>query len=66
LVVLDGPDRRAHPHLPTPPPAGATIDPVHDVWHELQGRSIDFLDSITLAALVERGRAETAFGSYSI
>src|SRR5918998_2883775 len=52
LLVLDGPDRHAHPH----PEALAPIDVVHEVWHELQCRSVDFLRTISLAELVERKR----------
>lgn len=62
LVVLDGPDRRAHPH-----PEGATgADVVHDVWHELQGRSVEFLRSITLAGLQERQTWRRPVGDYAI
>jgi Rrf2 family protein len=62
LRVLDGPDRRAHPHLDQP----IQDDPVHETWHELQSRSIDFLSSITLDNLVERYRARTLVPDYSI
>ena len=45
LVVLDGPDRRAHPH----PGRADEEDVVHHVWHDLQCRATEFLDSISLA-----------------
>jgi Rrf2 family protein len=62
LAVLDGPDRRAHPHLD-----GVKMDdPVHQTWHELQSRSTDFLQSITLEALVERQRAQAMIADYHI
>jgi Rrf2 family protein len=62
LTVLDGPDRRAHPH----PDQLAGSDPVHDAWHELQSRSIEFLESITLETLVERQRSRVPAANYSI
>ena len=62
LLVLDGPDRRAHPHAG----AAAAGDVVHDVWHELQSRSIEYLRSITLETLGERDRARDPVGTYSI
>ena len=62
LAVLDGPDRRAHPH----PNASGGEDIVHQTWHELQCRSIDFLRSITLETLVTRRQADEAAAHYSI
>ncbi len=62
LVVLDGPDRAAHPHH-GPSEAG---DVVHQVWHDLQCRSIEFLRSISLAGLMERRQEREAVGNYSI
>lgn len=62
IVILDGYDRRAHPHT-TP---DSDVDPVHEAWHELQERSIDFLRSITLQTLVERKRAKSPAVHYSI
>jgi Rrf2 family transcriptional regulator, cysteine metabolism repressor len=62
IVILDGFDNRAHPHLTGPDES----DPVHDVWHELQDRSIELLKSISLAVLVERKRATTTALNYSI
>src|SRR5215218_5371514 len=47
IVTLDGYDRRAHPHIAV---AGET-DPVHDTWHDLQERSVAFLQSISLETL---------------
>lgn len=62
LVVLDGHDRRAHPHHG---PSEAD-DVVHQVWHDLQCRSVEFLRSISLAALIERRQGHEAVGNYSI
>ena len=62
IVTLDGVDRRAHPHLAH----AGDCDPVHDVWHELQERSIEFLRSITLETLVERKRSNAPALNYSI
>ncbi len=62
LLVLDGFDRHAHPH-----PGGADApDPVHDAWHELQNRSVEFLRSITLETLVARQLARPLIPNYSI
>jgi Rrf2 family protein len=62
LNVLDGPDRRAHPHLNHV----QADDPVHHTWHELQTRSIEYLDSITLDMLVERANTMKPTPNYSI
>lgn len=62
IVILDGYDRRAHPHLTGPD----DHDPVHEAWHDLQERSIEFLRSITLETLVERKRAALPAMNYSI
>jgi Rrf2 family cysteine metabolism transcriptional repressor len=62
IVTLDGYDRRAHPHLVN----AEDSDPVHDTWHDLQERSIEFLRSISLQTLVERKRAKSPAGNYSI
>ena len=62
LVVLDGPDRRAHPN-PGRLDAG---DVVHEVLHELQCQAIEFLRSLSLAELVERRREREPVGNYSI
>lgn len=61
LLVLDGLDRHAHPH-----PIDRRQDPVHETWHELQTRSIEFLSSITLETLVEQERARQPVPNYSI
>jgi len=62
LLVLDGPDRRSHPHHDGTRPK----DVVHGVWHDLQGRSIEFLRGISLATLAERNRDRTTAANYSI
>jgi len=62
LHVLDGPDRRGHPH----PEAAAGHDVIHAVWHDLQCRSDDLLRAISLADLLERHRAAAAAANYSI
>jgi Rrf2 family transcriptional regulator, cysteine metabolism repressor len=62
IVILDGFDRRAHPHLTGPDES----DPVHDAWHELQEQSITFLKSISLATLVERKHTNQPALNYSI
>src|ERR687890_67370 len=53
LRVLDGADPRAHPH-PNSAVNGEEPDIVHEVWHELQARSIEFLDGITFEALLRQ------------
>ena len=60
--VLDGPDRRAHPH----PDAATASDVIHAVWHELQCRSEEFLRSVSLQELMERQRAGQPSADYSI
>ncbi len=62
LDILDGPDRRAHPH----PASADEPDIVHQVWHELQQQSCDFLRSITLETLLDRARTPGPVGTYSI
>jgi Rrf2 family protein len=61
LLVLDGLDRHAHPH-----PIDRQNDPVHEAWHELQQRSIEFLSSITLESLVDQARSRQPVPNYSI
>lgn len=62
LSVLEGSDRR-----PESNPAGGTEgDVVYDVWCDLHNRSIDFLQSISLAALIERDQSREPVGNYSI
>jgi Rrf2 family transcriptional regulator, cysteine metabolism repressor len=63
IVTLDGYDRRAHPHSVA---GEENADPVHDVWHELQHLSIEFLKSITLESLVERKNSAVPALNYSI
>jgi len=62
LQVLDGPDRRAHPHHD---PA-SRHDVIHETWHDLQAQSEKYLESITLETLLERQRADQPTGTYSI
>src|SRR4051794_26388870 len=62
IVILDGEDRRAHPHLLN----SGDSDPVHEIWHELQERSVAYLRSITLEILVERKRSHRPVHNYSI
>src|SRR4051794_27018940 len=61
LQILDGMDRHAHPH-----PIERTNDPVHEAWHELQRRSIEYLAAITLETLVEQERERQPVANYSI
>jgi len=61
LQILDGMDRHAHPH-----PIERVSDPVHEAWHELQRRSIEFLSAITLETLVEQEHARQPVPNYSI
>jgi Rrf2 family cysteine metabolism transcriptional repressor len=62
LSVLDGPDRRAHPHAL---PDGAA-DVVHDVWHDLQVHAEKYLRSISLEDLIQRANEEKPVGTYTI
>jgi Rrf2 family transcriptional regulator, cysteine metabolism repressor len=61
MDVLDGLDPKSHPHRSSDP-----NDPVHQTWHELQQRSIDFLRSISLQDLVDRARNQAPVPNYSI
>ena len=62
LEILDGPDRRAHPHHTAPDEP----DIVHRVWHELQQQSGAYLRSISLETLLERSRLPNPAATYSI
>ncbi len=62
LRILDGPDRRAHPH----PGSQLDRDVIHQTWHELQSRSEAFLASISLRHLVDRAQAAVVTADYSI
>lgn len=60
--VLDGTEiAKSHPHH-----IGANNDPVHDVWHELNAISVEYLKSITFEDLVLRSKKRTAVPNYSI
>ncbi|MCO5222311.1 MAG: Rrf2 family transcriptional regulator [Thermomicrobiales bacterium] len=60
--VLDGAEiAKSHPHNT---PMG--MDPVHEVWHELNDISVQFLRSITFEDLVLRSKNRVAVPNYSI
>ncbi len=60
--VLDGTEiAKNHPHQ-----VGVANDPVHEVWHELNAISVEFLNSITFEDLVVRSKKRTAVPNYSI
>ena len=62
--VLDGTDRRAHPH---PHPEGVPAsDIIHAVWHEVQCQSEAQLRAISLDDLLARHAAAAAAANYSI
>ena len=61
LSVLEGSDRR-----PESNSGGTEGDVVYDVWCDLHTRSIDFLQSISLASLIERDQSREPVGNYSI
>ncbi len=65
LRVLDGVDARGHPHL-NGTRNGEGPDIVHEVWHELQARSIEFLEGITFETLLRQRAAGAPTGNYSI
>lgn len=62
LVVLDGQDRKSHPHHGE----SRSGDVVHDIWHELRVRSVGYLSSITLATLLERHHQRLPVANYTI
>ncbi len=60
--VLDGTEiNKNHPHNT---PMG--MDPVHQVWHDLNDISVEFLKSITFEDLVIRANQRVAVPNYSI
>lgn len=60
--VLDGTEvNKNHPHNT---PMG--MDPVHQIWHELNDISVEFLKSITLEDLVIRSHQGGLVPNYSI
>ncbi len=60
--VLDGTEiAKSHPHQ-----VSANNDPVHDVWHELNAISVEFLRSLTFEDLVVRSKQRIAVPNYSI
>lgn len=61
LTLLDGPDRRHHPHN-----AEKHDDPVHETWHELQHQTQTFLSGITLQDLVDKELVRHPPVNYSI
>jgi Rrf2 family transcriptional regulator, cysteine metabolism repressor len=56
IAVLDGPDRRAHPHRSL----GEAEDVVHEVWHGLQAQGERYLRDISFARLLERAALANA------
>jgi Rrf2 family transcriptional regulator, cysteine metabolism repressor len=62
ISVLDGPDRKAHPHAGS---EGAA-EVVHDVWHELQEHTETYLRSISLEDLIDRASTRSPAGTYAI
>ena len=61
MDVLDGFDRRSHPHRPN-----QDEHPVHIVWHEVMNRTIEYLQSITLEDLVLRSKSVIPASNYVI
>jgi Rrf2 family cysteine metabolism transcriptional repressor len=60
--VLDGAEiNKNHPHNT---PMG--MDPVHQVWHELNDLSVIFLKSLTFEDLVNRSQQRVTVPNYSI
>ncbi|CAN5769904.1 Rrf2 family transcriptional regulator [soil metagenome] len=61
LDVLDGFDRRSHPHR-----SDDDTHPVHVVWHEVMQQTVHYLKSITFEDLVLRSRNPIPVSNYSI
>ncbi len=60
--ILDGSEMtKSHPHHT---PMG--MDPVHQVWHELNDLSVEFLRSLTFEDLVNRSSERASAPNYSI
>jgi Rrf2 family cysteine metabolism transcriptional repressor len=62
LSVLEGSDRRPESSAQ----GGTEGDVVYDVWCHLHSRSVAYLDSITLATLIERDQSREPVSNYSI
>lgn len=62
LSVLEGSDRR--PESTTS--SGTAGDVVYEVWCDLHYRSIDYLQSISLATLIDRDQSREPVSNYSI
>jgi Rrf2 family protein len=62
ISVLDGPDRRSHPHNVV----GEAGDVVHEVWHGLQAQGEHYLREISFERLLDRAEARSAASSYAI
>ncbi len=62
LSVLEGSDRR--PESPSSGEADGEV--VYQVWCDLHNRSIEYLESITLATLIERDQSREIISNYSI
>lgn len=65
-LALEGSDRRDHPHAPGASGHATGAAVVHATWHELEQRSFTYLDSVTLADLVERARSVDEIVDYTI
>ncbi len=61
LDVLDGIDRRSHPHR-----SDDDTHPVHGVWHEVMQQTVLYLKSITFEDLVLRSKNPVPVSNYSI
>ncbi|HEV2108151.1 MAG TPA: Rrf2 family transcriptional regulator [Thermomicrobiales bacterium] len=65
-LALEGPNRRDHPHDADASSHAMGAAVVHAAWHELEQRSFAYLDSVTLADLVERARSVDEIVDYAI
>lgn len=65
-LAIEGSDRRDHPHDVESRQHATGAAVVHATWHELEQRSFAYLDSVTLADLVERARATKEVMDYAI
>lgn len=65
-LILEGADRRGHPHDTATGEHASGAAVVHVTWHDLEQQTLAYLQSITLADLVERSHTVQHVSDYAI